>query len=82
MGQTEAMAKFVECGLSRSLHQQVSVGRAVIKLGSKPMHRDDRALPFHLGQSKDILKDRHEQVHMGHAHKTQDIFGRKFYQML
>ena len=82
MGHAETVAKFVECGLFRSLHQQVPVGRAVIKPGSKPVCRDDRALPFHLGQSKDILKDRHEQVHMGHTHEAQGISRRTLYQAL
>ena len=82
MGHTEAMAKFVKCGLFRSRRQQVLVGRLIIKLGSKPVHRDDRALPFHFGQAKDILKDRHEQIHIGHTHEAQGILRRKFYQML
>lgn len=81
MGQTETVAQFMQSSLFRSFCQQVLVRGLVIKLWSKPVHRDDRTLPIHLGQSKYILEDRHEQIHMGHTHEAQGIFGRMFYQM-
>ena len=67
MGKSKGVTEFVKSRFYQPLQKELLIFLVAVKLGTKPMERDDCTSAFHLGGAKNVFEDGDKEIYLGHS---------------
>lgn len=67
VGKSKGVTEFVKSRFYQPLQKELLIFLVAVKLGAKPMERDDCTSAFHLGGAKNVFEDGDKEIYLGHS---------------